>query len=72
MRNILILFLTLTGIRNTEIRVNFDHVKYYYAYDQESYFKSRIEFIDKTVIDVRESVDEIDVVMQDEVSKQKK
>lgn len=68
---LLVVFITITGYINRPTRINVEHIKMYYEIEEQN-FKSRIEFIDKTVQDAVETAEEIDLLLQDEISKRGK
>jgi hypothetical protein len=67
-------FIVLHMNQNRGIRINTNLIRYYqeyYPYD-DLYFKGEIFLTDGTRIPVQETTDDIDLMLQDEVSKKKK
>lgn len=69
---ILILILHLTSFMDRVYRVNIDNVTVYYDFDEPGAVdKTIMYFVDGDSRLFRESPDEIDLLLQDEVSRQK-
>jgi hypothetical protein len=67
-----ILILHLTGFGEKVYRVNMDNVTLYYDFEEPGALdKSTLQFIDGDTRTFRETPDEIDLLLQDEVSRQK-
>jgi hypothetical protein len=61
-------FIVLSADGGRLLRINVDAIKMYYDF-QEGNHKTRIEYIDQTVDTVLETPEEIDLLLQGEVSK---
>lgn len=67
-----ILILHLTGFEERVYRVNMDNATVYYDFEEPGALdKTIMYFVDGDSRTFRESPDEIDLLLQDEVSKQK-
>ena len=69
----MIIILTLTGFQEKLYRVNMDHVILYYDFEEPGALdKTIMKFVDGDTRTFREAPEEIDLLLQDEVSRQKK
>jgi hypothetical protein len=67
-----ILILHLTGFEERVYRVNMDHAILWYDFEEPGALdKTMMRFVDGDSRTFRETPDEIDLLLQDEVSKQK-
>jgi hypothetical protein len=67
-----IIILHLTGFEERVYRVNMDNATVYYDFEEPGALdKTMMRFVDGDSRTFRESPDEIDLLLQDEVSKQK-
>lgn len=61
-------FIVLSADGGRLLRINVDAIKMYYEFTEGNH-KTRIEYIDQTVDTVLETPEEIDLLLQGEVSK---
>ncbi len=70
--SILIIFIVLTNISGKSIRINVELIKFYESAINPRYGEKASVYIqDGSIIDVMESAEEIDVFIQDPLSKRK-
>lgn len=72
MKNVLLFFIILTGFDNNQIRVNVDDISTYEAilFKQDgSPYNSKVRFKNGDYIEFKEDVDDIDLLINGDVSK---